>query len=179
MLGRYENFPNIAHGIASLASKASRRELQEAIISTFYRLNHGKWHLKEIAYCSTPSCEVVFELGVAENVTFIYLDDDEFSTLKSKVSQRAPGVLDFLCILKYHLRSGSKKGAALRFDYFMLRFVFSGRGAKLFVSHERGPQHVYAEDLIAFLMRCVRDKLGLLLSKHSSAGKQNKKLSSR
>ena len=169
MLGRYENFPAEAHGAARLTYATSQAKLQQAILSAFHRLNNKRQRLEEVAYSSVQRCRIGFEFGVAEDATFTYLDGDELSILESQISKKTLAFLDFLCILTYHTVEKSKAPAPLKFDYFMLRFAFERKRATLYVSHERGPQHVVAEDLIAFLMSYVKKELANLLDSDSKA----------
>jgi hypothetical protein len=169
MLWRYENFPASAHGTARLTYDVSQAKLQQAILSAFHRLNKKKRRLEEVTYSLTQSCQIGFEFGVAEDATFTYLDGDELSVVESQISKRALAFLDFLCILTYHTVEESRAPAPLKFDYFMLRFAFDRKRATLYVSHERGPQHVDTEDLIAFLISYVKKELANLLDSNSEA----------
>jgi hypothetical protein len=159
MLGRYENFPEIIHGVARFTYRASTRKAQQAIATAFCQLNQRRCRFEEIAHSSTPNCEVDFELGIGENSDFTFLDDDESNRLKAEVARRTLAFLDFLCILQYHVIDDSGRRSPLKFDYFFLRFTFGKNFMELLVSHERGPQRVHAEDLIGFLMKEVEEKL--------------------
>lgn len=153
MLGHYENFPKIIHGVARFTHKTSRRKIQKAIVSVFHRLNQERCELKEIVYSSSPSCEVDFEFGIGENSVFTYLDENELSILEAEIAKKTLMFLDFLCVLQYHIVQDSGKRVPLKFDYYMLRFEFDRNYMEFLVSHERGPQHVHVEDLIDFLTR--------------------------
>ena len=159
MLGHYENFPQIIHGIARFTYRAPRGKIQQAIMSTLYRLNKEKCRLKKIVYSSSPSCEVDFEFGVGEDSVFTFLDKSELSILEAEIAKKSLVFLDFLCVLQYHVVDELGKRAPLKFDYYLLRFAFSRYYMEFLVSHERGPQRVHVEDLIGFLMEYVKKEL--------------------
>lgn len=159
MLGCYENFPEIIHGVARFTYRASTRKAQQAVVTAFCQLNQRRCWFEEIAHSSTPGCEVDFELGIGEDSDFTFLDEDESGRLEAEVARRTLAFLDFLCILQYHVVDDSGRRSPLKFDYFMLRFTFDKNFMELLVSHERGPQRVHVEDLMGFLMEKVEKKL--------------------
>ncbi|MFQ6068633.1 MAG: hypothetical protein ACE5KD_03720 [Candidatus Bathyarchaeia archaeon] len=159
MLGRYENFPNIIHGIARFSYRASQKKAQLAIVSAFYQLNRKKCRLKDIAYLFPPTYEVKFEFGIGEDITFTFLDENELNTLETKITKKALMFLDFLCVLQYHIIDKSRKRAPLKFDYYLLRFAFAKNYMEFLVSHERGPMRVHVEDLINFLTECIKKEM--------------------
>lgn len=158
MLGRYENFPQNIHGLARFSYRASAKKVQWAVASALYRLSQGKFRLKEIGYSSPAECEVGFEFGVGEEVSFTFLDEGEVKRLELAIGKEVLAFLDFLCALRYHLFDGTDR-RALKFDYYLLRFAFAGNSMEFFVSHERGPRRVDVEDLIVFLAERVRKEL--------------------
>ena len=164
MLGCYENFPKIIHGINRFTYRASSKKAQQAIVSAFYQLNQKGRRLGEIAYSSSVGCEVNFEFGVGEDVTFTFLDKNELSILEGEIAERAFAFLDFLCVLQYHVVDELGNRAPLKFDYYMLRFVFGKNHMEFLVSHERGPQHVHVYDLINFLTDLVKEELAARFS---------------
>jgi len=161
LLGHYKNFPRIIHGIARFSYSASRGKVQQAIASAFCQLNREKCRLKEIAYSSSPRCEVDFEFGVGEESIFTFLNKSELSVLETEIAKKALLLLDFLCVIQYHVVDESGKRSPLKFDYYMLRFAFNGNYVEFLISHERGPQRIHVEDLIDFLIvhlavyRCI------------------------
>ncbi len=160
MLGRYENFPETIHGVASFTYKASAKTVQQAILSTLLSLSRRKCSLEEIARSSPKHCEVGFEFGVGEDTTFTFLDQKEQRMLESEVDKKALTFLDFLCVLRYHVVDDVGKRSPLKFDYYFLRFVFGGRSFMEFlVSHERGPRRVNIGDLMDFLTAHVEREL--------------------
>ena len=159
MLGHYESFPEIVHGVAQLSHKASPRKVQQAVATAFYQINQEKSKLREIGYSFPADCEVNFEFGVGDESTFTFLDKIELSRLERETERNVLSLLDFLCALQYHVVDKSGRRAPLKFDYYLLRFVFDRNFVELLVSHERGPQRVHVEDLIWFLVRRIEKEL--------------------
>lgn len=159
MLGRYENFPKNIHGIARSTCEASPKKVQRAIVSAFFQLNQERFRLKEIAYSHLAGCEVDFEFGVGEDNAFTFLDNNELAILETEIAGKTLLFLDFLCVLQYHTVVETGKRAPLKFDYYLLRFVFGRNYMEFLVSHERGPQRVHTEDLIGFLAKRVKNEM--------------------
>ncbi len=159
MLGHYEGFPEIVHGVAQLSYKTSPKKLQQAVVVAFYHMNQEKSKLREIGYSFPANCEVNFEFGIGDEATFTFLDKIELSRLERETERNALTLLDFLCALQYHIVDESGRRAPLKFDYYLLRFVFDKNSVELLVSHERGPQRVHVEDLIGFLVRWIKKEL--------------------
>ena len=107
----------------------------------------------------SQKCEVGFEIGVGEEDTFVFLDEEEVRKLEDETATRIFHFMDFLCVLKYHTVENSARRVPLKFDYFMLRFAFDKTLLELVVSHERGPRRVYVEDLMNFLTDRVKEEL--------------------
>lgn len=94
---------------------------------------------------------VQFEIGVADDTVFSFLDRDEVKQLQVQIRKRLFDCLDFFCAVKYYLVSRKKPTTPLKFDYFMFRFVFTKKLMTLSLFHERGPRRVSTEELIMFL----------------------------
>ena len=159
MLGHYENFPKIIHGVARFSYRASSKKVQQVIVSVFHRLNQKKCRLEEIAYSSPAECEVDFEFGVGDGNVFTFLDKSELAVVKTEIAGKALIFLDFLCVIQYHIVDKLGKRAPLKFDYYLMRFAFGRNYVEFLISHERGPQRVHVEDLIGFLTGHIRSKL--------------------
>ena len=158
MLGRYENFPDTVHSVARFTHQSTERKLQQAILRALHRLNQERRDLNTISPFSKPRCEVSFELGVAEGITFNYLDREEFERFQKSIKKEAPPTLDFFCVVRYHaLKKGRR--IPLRFDYHLLRFMFHKNGVELRIAHERGTRRVCLEDLVNFIAKRVDEEL--------------------
>lgn len=161
MLGTYENFPGTIHGATHLAHATSIKKVQQALVTTLSQLNQNGCNLETItgSLVEAPRCEVNFEVGVGEETWFTFLDESEAERLDREISRKALPLLDFLCILQYHLVRDSGKRSPLRFDYFLLRFAFAKNLTELLVTHERGTRRVHVEDLMRFLTGRVEKRL--------------------
>lgn len=158
LLGRYENFPIMIHGVTSFTHQYSTIELQLGILHTLHRLNQETRNLNVLSPPSTSKCEVSFEFGVAEGITFNYLDEGELKRFQKSIPKEAPPTLDFLCVLRYHTLKEAKR-VPLRFDYHLLRFVFHGKMVEMQIFHERGIRRVSLEDLTDFIIGQIREEL--------------------
>lgn len=158
LLGCYENFPGVIHGIAQFNHRLSVRKLQQVILHALYCLNQETYSLNTIAPFYSLKCEVSFEFGIADGNVFNYLDKEELDSLQRDIAKRALPTIDFLCVVRYHVTKGGKR-VPLRFDYHLVRLMFQRRNVQLQVFHERGTQRVSLEDLITFVTKCIKDEL--------------------
>lgn len=159
MLGQYEKFPQIVHGIASFTYKFSAEKLQRVILQVFYELNRETYDLSNITYLPSSQCTVSFEIGIAEDVSFNFLDEEELGRFLKWVQKNALQFLDFFCVARYHVVKKDEKRVPLKFDHYFLRFSFYQRGMELRIVHERGTQHIPLEDLIDFVVKQINRKL--------------------
>lgn len=146
MFGRFENFPNTYHGAVQLLYQFSSQKLQLAILEALHNLILEE----KPAFPSVPAvsgCKVNFDFGIAEGATFSYLDEEILNDSLKIVSQGALPVLDFFCVVRYYRRSGRGVYRPLKFDYYLLRFLFYEGGVDLQVLHERGTRRLSIEDL--------------------------------
>ncbi|UCH31871.1 MAG: hypothetical protein JSV05_00240 [Candidatus Bathyarchaeota archaeon] len=158
MLGNYANFPNMIHGLLSFTHRASSRKIQQAVATTFHCLNQEVFRLKDISYSFPANCEVIFEFGIGEDVSFAFLDKTELNKLMTEIENKTLTTLDFFCALQYHVLD-SGKHTPLKFDYYFLRFSFAPNFVHFSVFHERGPRRVHVRDLMHFLIKLVKTKL--------------------
>jgi len=158
LLGRYENFPEVVHSVARFTHQSTERKLQQSILHALHRLNQEKHDLNTMSPFSTPECEVSFEFGVAEGITFNYLDREELERFQKGIKKEALPTLDFFCVVRYHTLKEGKR-VALKFDYHMLRFMFHKNDVELRVAHERGTRRVCLEDLVNFIVKRVDEEL--------------------
>ncbi len=158
-MGRYENFPEIIHGVARFTCESSIRRVQEAILSAFHRLNQEVCDLSMLSPRLPQKCEVSFELGAAEDFDFNFLDKKELDRFQiSIVKERFP-TLDFFFVVRYHVVGDGRKRVPLKFDYHLLRFMFQGNSVELRICHERGTQRVPIENLATFIVKRINKEL--------------------
>lgn len=157
MLGFYQNFPENPHGIARFITSISNKSLQKALIQTFHQLSNEKLTIEEIANPSISQCTVIFDFGIAEANSFNYLDNEEKSRIIKVIRKKPFQIMDFLCSIRYYKMQNEKKNP-LKFDYYMLRFIFSKNMLEMVAFHERGPIHISPEDVTTFIANKINAK---------------------
>jgi len=150
MLGLYENFPKTIHKTASFATSISNKRLQQALIQTLQQTNTKNFNLEEIANPSVPQCTVILEFGIAEANNFNYLDIEEANKVLKVIRKTPLQIMDFFCALRYYKIQNEKK-TSLRFDYYMIRFIFNKNSITMQIFHERGPRYISPEDIANFV----------------------------
>ena len=119
-------------------------------------LNRKEFSFEEVANPTIPECKIVFEFGLAEAEGFNYIDEEEVKkTLKLLVKERLSS-MDFFCSIRYYKGNGEKK-TPLKFDYYMLRTLFSKDTFEVKVFHERGPRYLSPEELTEFIFTKVNE----------------------
>ena len=159
MLGRYENFPEVIHGVARFTFKSPVKKVQQAILRALQQLNQEVCGLNAVTSHSLLDIEVSFEVGVAEDVDFNYLDTEELDRFQKSIAEKELSILDFFCVVRYHVVNDKRKRVPLKFDYHLLRFIFQENSMELQICHERGTQRVPLEDLIIFTTKRINEEL--------------------
>jgi hypothetical protein len=149
-LGFYENFPTNIHRIDSFNSTLSSKQLQQKIVQVFYELNRREFSFEEVTNPTVPQGVVIFEFGLAESGDFNYIDEQELKKAQSFLSKERVLSMDFFCSIRYYKSDGEKK-TPLKFDYYMLRTIFSKEALEIQVFHERGPRYISPEELTLFI----------------------------
>ena len=160
MLGKYENFPQIVHGIGDFTYKLPAPTLQAVILQTFQSLNKQTCSLSDVTHLpSSIPCQVSFEVGIAEDIAFNFLDDEELERCLKSIQKDALQFLDFFCVARYHVIKANKKRTALKFDHYFLRFIFYQRDLELRIVHDKGTQHIHLEDFANFAVKQINFEL--------------------
>ena len=155
MIGVYENFPENIHRIEVLKSSISDKKLQEKLVRMLHEINRKPFGREEIGQQALHKLTVILEIGIAEGKSFNYMDDEETKKVLNVLKKASFRVMDFFVAVRYYKDNNSKK-QPLRFDYYMLRFVFGeNNSVELRVFHERGPRHASPEDVVTFLVSRV------------------------
>lgn len=163
-LGTYENFPENLHTIARITMLASNKKTQQTLIKTFQKLNTETFSLDAVTDPSIPNCTVKFEFGLAEANSFNYLDEEEAKKATAAVQKQPMQTMDFLCAICYYKNDKEKK-TPLRFDYYLIRFVFREPQIELRLFHEKGPRHTMPEDLTNFIITKINENAAKKLLK--------------
>ena len=151
MLGFYENFPKNIHRIESFASAFSIKKLQQRIIRVLREINRTTFSFEEIAHPALPQCTIHFEMGIADAESFNYIDEEETNRVLNALKKEQFGVMDVFCAVRYYKAVAEKK-TPLKFDYYMIRFVFSKDTMEIRIFHERGPRYISPEDITTLLV---------------------------
>ncbi|MGD8505940.1 MAG: hypothetical protein PVF15_04675 [Candidatus Bathyarchaeota archaeon] len=159
MLGRYENFPQTIHGTARFNFSSSTQQLQQAILKVAEQLNYEIYNIREFAPFLQSNCQASFEFGIADDMTFNYLDKEELIRFQKRIEIKPLRVMDVFSVIRYHTINAKGKRTPLKFDYNMLRFTFSKKTMELLISHERGNRHISLEGFIAFLANKINERL--------------------
>ena len=154
MLGFYTNFPQNIHKAEKFSTSILSKKLQQTLVEVLYRLNGETPSLEEVAEPSIPGCRVIFEFGVAEDNDFNFLDDEERKKLLTAIKKKPFQVMDFLCVIRYRIMKEEKK-RRMRFDYYMLRWMFGESLVEVHVSHEKGTRHISPDDLVDLVVSRV------------------------
>jgi hypothetical protein len=159
LLGRYENFPEIIHGVVRFTYESPIRKVQQTILAALRNLNHEVCGLSAVTPHLSQKCEVSFELGVAEDFDFNFLDKKELDRFQRSIVEKELPTLDFFFVVRYYVVNDRRKRIPLKFDYHMLRFMFQENSIELRICHERGTQRVPLEDLINFITKRINEEL--------------------
>ena len=157
MKGVYEGFPDVIHRVALFSYKIPTRSLQKMLILLFYRMNTTEKSL-DTPFLASHDLEVIFEIGIADGLEFSFLDDEEKDEWLSLLEKEAFETLDFLCIIRYYVSRRGRK-VPLKFDYYMLRFVFKPEIMEVAVYHERGIRRLTTRDLIMVIIEQINSEL--------------------
>lgn len=149
-LGFYENFPSNIHMIESFNSTLSSKQLQQRLIQAFYEINRKEFSFEEVANPTIPECKVIFDFGLADAESFNYMDEEEVKKALNLLAKEHLHTMDFFCAIRYYKGNAEKK-TALKFDYYLLRTVYSRNAFEIQVFHERGPRYISPEDLALFI----------------------------
>jgi hypothetical protein len=156
-LGFYENFPINIHRLDRFNSTLSIKQLQQKIIKVLKDVNGKDYSFEEVANPTVPDGRVIFEFGLAESGDFNYIDEEEVKKTLSFLAKERIHSMDFFCSIRYYKGSGINR-SALKFDYYMLRAIFSKDILEVQVFHERGPRYLSPEELTMFIFSKVNDE---------------------
>ena len=153
-LGFYENFPPNIHRVDRFASTLSIKQLQVELIQVLKDVNGREFSFEEVANPTVPEGTVIFEFGLAESGDFNYIDEEEVKKIQSFLAKERLHSMDLFCSIRYYKGSGEGR-SALKFDYYMLRTIFSKDMMEVQVFHERGPRYLSPEELTMFVFEKV------------------------
>jgi len=156
-IGFYENFPINIHRFDRFNSTLSIKHLQQRLVQVLKDVNRKEFSFEEITNPTVPDGRVIFEFGLAESGDFNYLNEEEVKRILSLLTKERLHSMDFFCSIRYYKGSGINR-SALKFDYYMLRTIFSKDILEVQVFHERGPRYLSPEELTLFIFSKVNDE---------------------
>jgi hypothetical protein len=158
MIALYENFPEQSiHEKENFTFNLSNKKIQKKLMQALRNVNRRTFTFEEVGNPTIPGCTVIFEVGIADSNSFIFIDEDETKRVLGALRNEAFRVMDFFCAIRYYKDYTSNK-KPLRFDYYMVRFIFAERDwLEMQVFHERGPRYVSPKDLTAFLLKKINE----------------------
>jgi len=162
MEGIYAHFPDTYHCVALFLHNVSRRKFQKSLIGLFYEMNMGEESFN-VQSITSHGIKIAFDIGIADELTFNFLDDEERNKWLSILDKRDHEILDFLLVARYYV-SRRGKDQPLRFDYYMLRFLFGHGSVELRIYHEKGTRRLSIEDLVDLLYKGLSRRIGEELS---------------
>ena len=171
MFGRYGSFPSKYHGRAKLTHVFASNKIQFFILQSLCELNSTR-EVDAFEFSNSEDFAIAtsFEVGIAENAFFHYLEPSKVSQYWLRLTRKEPSsILDFLLIVKYY-RNKDEKLVPLKFDHFILRFLFDSKTFELLVFHERGIRRIQIRELLVYISKKISGKLekagfkGLIIS---------------
>ncbi len=167
-LGYYESFPSNIHFVESFHSSLSSRKLQQRLMQVIGTINRKEFSFEEVANPTVSGGKVIFEFGLADGSGFNFIDEAEVKKTLEVLSGERLQALDFFCVVRYYRVSGEKR-KALKFDYYLLRTVYSKDILEVQVSHERGPRYLSPEDLSMFIFGKINEAASRKVLKRTNA----------
>ncbi len=155
-LGSYQNFPSNIHRIDSFTSTLTNKQLQQKLIQVLHKVNRNEFTFEEVANPTVPQGTIIFEFGIAESGDFNYIDNEILKKTTKFLAKETLPSIDFFCSIRYYKGSGENR-SPLKFDYYMLRTVFSKDIFEVQVFHERGPRYISPEELTAFIFNKINE----------------------
>jgi hypothetical protein len=149
-IGTYKNFPPNIHMVETFNSNISIKQLQQRLIQVFLEANGREFSFEEVAIPTIPDCKLIFEFGLADAEGFSYIDKEEAKNALNLVAKEQLSMIDFFCAIRYYKVKAEKK-TALKFDYYLLRTLFSRGLFEIQIFHDRGPRYISPKDLTEFI----------------------------
>ncbi|MGP3703296.1 MAG: hypothetical protein ACKD6N_05935 [Candidatus Bathyarchaeota archaeon] len=159
MFGNFEVFPNIVQAFSQVEYKIPLEKLQILIVEAFKELNGCIETLTPKILTPTPRSKCIFEVGIAEGTTFIFLGKDEVEKFKEYVKRDSVKNIDFLVRTLYKYKKGEKE-ISLWSDFYYVRFMFEEHNKfKILINHFKGTRKIPLDILIKKLIQTINKRL--------------------
>ena len=142
--------------IQSFTSTLPSEQLQQRLIKAFYEINRKEFSFEETAYPTIPECKIIFEFGLADAESFNYIDEEEVKKALSLLEKEHLDTMDFFCAIRYYKGKAEKK-RALKFDYYLIRTLYSRDIFEIQVYHKKGLRYLSPEDLTLFIFNKINE----------------------
>jgi len=160
LFGCYENFPKLIHCEIRFRTKYSRRTVQKLLLQALHKLNKTEFFFEEVAELARlhkATCKINFDFGIADSLSFTYLNEQELAKAQKIIRKNPLSIMDFFCVIRYYKITEKEKPRPLRFDYYLLRFVFDEKNVRVLAYHERGTRRISPKELLEFLLARIND----------------------
>ena len=160
-LGTFTNFPSIVHGIGEAFHNDQIYKIQHTTITALKELNNHKepYPLSISSKNGIYMGTLGYEIGVADDFFFNYLDDETVQRLCKLLNPRRNyRLLDFLIIVTYHYTQ-QEKIIALNFDYFHLRFIFNKKKIEGRIFHNKGTRRMPVNEMLNRIFDQIRKNM--------------------
>ena len=155
-LGFYENFPSQIHWIESFTSSLSSRQLQQKLLQIFYEINQKELSFEEVTNPTIPDCKVIFEFGLADSESFSYIDNEEEKKALDLIGKELLHTVDFFVGIRYY-KCKTEKKVPLKFDYYLLRTIYSKGTFEVHIHHDKGPRYISPQDITQLIFDKIND----------------------
>ena len=135
--------------------------VQLAVIQALCELNGSNraYPISVSGRVGTFSGRVGFEIGVAEETYFNYLDDNTAKKLQERLTQgKLYSILDFLIVVTYDYRREGKE-VRLNFDHHQLRFLFHDNGLEMRLFHSKGIRRMPLDELFGRILDAINREM--------------------
>lgn len=126
------------------------------MIQAICEVNKKEFSFEEAANPTIPDCKIIFEFGLADAEVFSFVDEEEAEKALDALAEEPMRTMDFFCVVRYY-KGKEEKSKALKFDYYLLRTVYSRRLVEMQVFHKKGLRYISPEDLTLFLATKVNE----------------------
>jgi len=140
----------------SFNSTVASEQLQRRLIQAFYEINRREFSFEEAATPTIPDCKIIFEFGLADAESFNYIDEEEVKKALNLLAKEHLGTMDFFCAIRYY-KCKTEKKSALKFDYYLVRTMYSRDIFEIQVHHKKGLRYLSPEDLTLFIFDKINE----------------------
>ncbi|MHA1713115.1 MAG: hypothetical protein ACTSW4_03605 [Candidatus Ranarchaeia archaeon] len=146
--GLFLDFPVITHYSRRVRHSYSDNEFKRRLIAAIVKLNRFNDVILTSSAGRSEQIKVdrSFDVGVADGLEFVYLDENETKRLLSVMQEKTMPSLDLIIFVHYRYKMPTGKIASLLFDQYFLRIGF--KGAVFTFSREKGLARTSPEEIL-------------------------------